>query len=212
MGTDEFEVSFDDGPAYDDTNDQHTDEKKFDKDLYKKWFRSKERQGFLSIRPWLSVGKLVVDIGQADPNTKKLSSHTNVYVNAITLATFLKAVTEGYAEKLYPKNDKGMVQTAEGLTLFGGSRVEGKPVARVFKIAYYPRAGQDAGFDDRSFQWKTGHFEANESASGAFMPIMAKPISVDSIKVSRVEMAEISYVVNLGLSAHAAQNPDWYNN
>jgi hypothetical protein len=33
-------------------------EKSYEKDLYKKWFRSKTQSGFLSIRPWFAGMKL----------------------------------------------------------------------------------------------------------------------------------------------------------
>ena len=41
------------------------------------------------------------------------------------------------------------------------------------------------------------------------MPDWKKPISVNSIKVTRVDIAEISYTLDIALQAYAVQSKDW---
>jgi len=176
----------------------------FEKDLYKKWFRTKDRAGFVSLRPFFKAGKVVIDIGKADPNSSALLSSSEAYVDVVQLGTYLRAIVEGRAAKLYPKSDYLKVDTDEGLTIFGGKGT----LSRVFKAHHWP--GKDKGtYDSSAFQWKVGHFEGKESSNGLIMPDWQKPKSVDSIKVTRTDIAEISYTLDIALQAYAVQNKDW---
>ena len=39
---------------------------------------------------------------------------------------------------------------------------------------------------------------------------MKSPISVDSIKVTRQDICSISYLLDLALTSHVSNNPNWY--
>lgn len=181
-------------------------EKTYEKDLYKKWFRSKTQSGFLSIRPWFAGMKFRVDIGKIS-NDGKLAGNTHVFVDAVDFAAWLRAVTNGTAANAYPANQKTGVLTPEGFVSYGGSEVQGKPISRIFKVHYW-QSGET--FDPTAFVFKTGHFNAKKTESGAFLPDMKSPISVDSIKVSRQELYSISYLVDLALMSHVANKSNWY--
>jgi hypothetical protein len=182
-----------------------TETKQYRDPIYKQWFKTKERSGFLSISPWLEANKFIVDIGEAGADGK-LKGSTACYVDAITLSLYCKSVYDLTAKDLYPANAKNGVPTDEALTIYGGSKPSGKVVSRVFKIHHWQK-GQE--YDLSAFTWKCGHFEGRESASGAFMPDLNKPISVNSIKVNRLQMAEIAYRMNIHITAHASRNTDW---
>lgn len=182
------------------------DSKDYQNDLYKKWFRSKSQSGFLSIRPWFAGMKFKLDIGKTSPDGKLLS-HTNIYVDAVDFAAYLKAIVNGNGSILYPSNDKLGLPTPEGFASYGGSNVEGKPVSRIFKAHHWP-SGET--FDPNSFIWKAGHFNARVSDTGAFIPDMKSPLSVDSIKVTRQDISSISYLLDLALSSYVANHPTWY--
>lgn len=189
---------------------QHHDDDKpasYTQDLYKKWFRSKTQNGFVSIKPWMEAFKLKIDIGKTSPDGKLLSS-TNVFVDAVDFGAYLRAITLGTADTLFPQNDRMGVPTAEGFVSYGGATIEGKPVSRIFK-AHYWQSGDSV--DSTAFAWKCGHFAARKSDSGAFIPDMKSPISVDLIKVTRQDIASISYLVDLAMISHVAQAKDWYN-
>lgn len=176
-------------------------------DLYKKWFRSKTQNGFVSIKPWFEALKLKIDIGKTSPDGKLLSS-TNVFVDAVDFGAYLRAITLGTADTLFPQNDRMGVPTPEGFVSYGGSTIEGKPVSRIFK-AHYWQSGENV--DPSAFAWKCGHFAARKSDTGAFIPDMKSPISVDLIKVTRQDIASISYLVDMAVISHVAQAKDWYN-
>lgn len=182
------------------------DEKDYENDLYKKWFRSKTQSGFLSIRPWFTGMKFKIDIGKTSPDGK-LISHTNLYVDAIDFAAYLKAITNGNATTLYPANDRLGLPTPEGFASYGGATIDNKPVSRIFK-AHHWSAGEN--FDPTAFVWKAGHFAARVSDTGAYIPDMKSVLSVDSIKVTRQDISSISYLVDLALSSYVANNPKWY--
>lgn len=191
---------------YDDEHQTGTAEQDFGTDLYKKWFKSGDRSGFLSLRPWLDVGKIAVDIGEL--KGKQLVSNTQVWANIVDLAAYLKAVTEGVAKTLYPANERGGVPTAEGFTYYGGGRMEGKVVSRILKIHYWEN--KDETYDERGFAWKTGHFAGRESDTGAIIPDMKSCLSMNMIKMSRQDMAAANLRLQLTLAGHAARNEDWY--
>jgi len=177
-------------------------------DLYKKWFKSPSASGFLSIKPLLNIGKFRIDIGATGADAK-LKSHTETFVDSILFAVYLQAVTNGTAKNIYTPNPKMGVPTEEGIAFYGGGTgPDNKPISRIFKSHYWRKG--EGEYDQTAFVFKCGHFKANKSSSGAFLPDMSSPLSTDSIKVTRVELAEISYRINLCLHTHANQNPDWY--
>jgi hypothetical protein len=185
-----------------------SDEKKYDQDLYKKWFRSKTQSGFLSIKPWYQGLKFKIDIGKTSPDGKLISS-TMVFVDSIDFAAYMQSIANCTAAVNYPMNDKAGVPSAEGFVSYGGGIIEQKPVSRIFKAHYWQNS--DNTFDSSAFAWKCGHFTARKTDSGAFIPDMKSPISVDSIKVTRQDVLSISYMLNLSLVSHVTNNSDWYN-
>ena len=62
-----------------------TVEKSYEKDLYKKWFRSKTQSGFISIRPWFAGMKFRIDIGKISADGK-LAGNTHIFVDAVDFA------------------------------------------------------------------------------------------------------------------------------
>lgn len=185
-----------------------TDDKpKYNNNLYKKWFRSKTQSGFVSIRPWFQGMKLSIDIGKTNPDGK-LESSTNCFVDAVDFAAYLKSIVNGSAVINFPPNDRMGTNTPESFVSYGGGVVNGQTVSRIFKSQYWP-SGES--FDSSAFMWKVGHFKARKSDSGAFIPDMKAPLSVDSIKVTRQDIVSISYLVDLALVSHAVNNTDWYD-
>lgn len=180
--------------------------KDYQSDLYKKWFRSKSQSGFLAIRPWFEALKLKVDIGKTSPDGKLLSS-TAVFVDAIDFAAYLKSIVSGTASHNYPSNQKLGIPTSEGFVSYGGAVVDNKPISRIFKAHYWQSADT---YDESSFVWKCGHFAARKSDSGAFIPDMKQLISADSIKVTRQDVCSISYLIDLAIVSHVSNNTDWY--
>jgi hypothetical protein len=201
---DEFLASIDDNET---TSSNSLQSKDYDQDLYKKWFRSKTQSGFVSIRPWFEALKFKIDIGKTSSDGKLLSS-TNVFVDACDFAAYLLSIANGTAHVNYPSNERMGVPTDEGFVSYGGGIVDGKPVSRIFKSHYWQSSDTH---DQSSFAWKCGHFAARKSESGAFIPDMSKSLSVDMIKVTRSEIATISYKVNLALSSYSFSNKEWYH-
>lgn len=186
---------------------QNKTNQEYENDLYKKWFRSKNQSGFLAIRPWYQALKLKIDIGKTSSDGKLLSS-TNVFVDAIDLAAYLRSIVVGTAENNYPPNPKMGVPTSEGFVSYGGAVVDNKPISRIFKAHHWQSNDE---YDPTSFVWKCGHFAARKSDSGAFIPDMKQMISADLIKVTRQDVCSISYLVDLALNSYTANNTDWYN-
>jgi hypothetical protein len=185
------------------------EDKKIIPDLYKKWFKSPSASGFVSIKPLLAIGKFRIDIGATNADAS-LRSHTETFVDSILFATYAKSIVNGYGDKLYPANAKLGVPTAEGVAFYGGGTGQsGKPISRIFKSHYWKKG--ESEYDSTAFVFKCGHFEAKKSSSGAFLPDMSKPLSMDSIKITRLEMAEISYRVDLCLQAYANKNEEWFD-
>ena len=181
--------------------------KEYEKDLYKKWFRSKTQSGFLSIRPWYQGLKFKLDIGKTSPEGKLLSS-TMVFLDAIDFSAYLNSVVAGTAVTNFPANDKTGIPTPEGFVSYGGGIIESKPISRIFKAHYWQNS--DNTYDTNAFVWKSGHFAARKTDSGAFIPDMKSVLSVDSIKVTRTEIASISHMLNLSLISHVTNKSDWY--
>ena len=182
-------------------------QKEYEKDLYKKWFRSKTQSGFLSIRPWYQGLKFKLDIGKTSPEGKLLSS-TMVFLDAIDFSAYLNSVVSGTASVNFPANDKTGIPTPEGFVSYGGGIIESKPISRIFKAHYWQNS--DNTYDTNAFIWKSGHFAARKTDSGAFIPDMKSVLSVDSIKVTRTEIASISHMLNLSLISHVTNKSDWY--
>jgi hypothetical protein len=200
-----MDLNFDEQPVIENDN---TD-KKIIPDLYKKWFKSSSVGGFVSIKALLTIGKFRIDIGSTGSDAS-LKSHTETFVDSILFATYCRAVVGGYAKTLYTSNAKLGVPTDEGVVFYGGGTgSDGKPISRIFKSHYWRKGESD--YDSSSFVFECGHFKANKSPSGAFLPDMTSPLSTDSIKITRVEMAEISYRVDLALNSYACRNEEWFN-
>lgn len=193
--------------ALDDESRASSNEKEYQQDLYKKWFRSKTQSGFLSIRPWHQALKMRIDIGKTSSEGKLLSS-TAVFLDSVDFASYLKSITNLTATTNYPVNDRIGLPTAESFASYGGAMIDGKPVSRIFKSHYW-QAGET--YDTSSFVWKCGHFAARKSESGAFIPDMKSVISVDSIKVTRQDICSISYLIDLSMISYAAHNEKWYH-
>lgn len=158
-------------------------------DLYKKWFKAGGTGGFLSIRPWWDAGKLSVDIGEVNPNGG-LKSHTNVWCSMVNLSIYLKAVYDGTANRLFKD---------ESFIYYGGANTEGGPVARILKVTHWKQGDPDSGF-----AWKTGIFDGKQTSTGAYIAKdMEKPRSMNMIKISRLEMAEMHYRLDLAMDAFA---------
>jgi len=184
------------------------DNKDYQQDLYKKWFRSKTQSGFLAIRPWHKALKMKIDIGKTSSDGKLLSS-TPVFVDSVDLAAYLRNVATNPAAAIinYPANDRMGAPTAESFVSYGGATIDGKPVSRIFKSHYW-QSGED--YDSSSFVWKCGHFAARKSDSGAFIPDMKQLISADTIKVTRQDICSISYLLDLAMTSHVSNHLDWY--
>lgn len=186
--------------------DEGSDTKKdnFDDDVYKKWFRSKDKSGFLAIRTWLEAGKVSIDIGET--GGQGLKGNTQVWTNAVELVTYLRAVYDGKGPALYPRQKNS---PEESFVYYGGGQLDGKPVSRILKVEHWSTgSGDSKSYDASSFAWKCGHFAARKAESGAFIPDMSKSLSQNMIKVSRREMAEMYYRLDLAINTFAAQNAD----
>lgn len=189
------------------TDSSPQEKKDYDAPLYKKWFRSKTQSGFLSIRPWFVGMKFNIDIGKTSPDGK-LDSSTSCFVDAVDFAAYLKSVVNGNAILNYPANERNGTTHPESFVSYGGAIINNQPVSRILKIQYW--TSNDV-IDTSAFVWKAGHFKARKSESGAFIPDMKSPLSVDSIKVTRQELVGISYLLDLCLQSHVTNNVDWYD-
>lgn len=189
------------------TDSSSQDKKDYDAPLYKKWFRSKTQSGFLSIRPWFVGMKFNIDIGKTSADGK-LESSTSCFVDAVDFAAYLKSVVNGNATLNYPANERNGTTHPESFVSYGGAIINNQPVSRILKIQYWT---SNDTVDTSAFIWKAGHFKARKSDSGAFIPDMKSPLSVDSIKVSRQEIVAISYLLDLCLQSHVTNNVDWYD-
>lgn len=183
------------------------DKPKYNNTLYKKWFKSKTQSGFVSIRPWFQGMKFTIDIGKTNPDGK-LESSTACFVDAVDFAAYLKSIVNGSALINFPANERMGLSTPESFVSYGGATMNGAPVSRIFKCQYWQNGDN---VDSSAFIWKAGHFKARKSDSGAFIPDMKSPLSVDSIKVTRQDVVSISYLLDLALVSHAVNTTDWYD-
>lgn len=171
--------------------------------VYKKWFRTRDKSGFLTLEAWWDADKISVDVGSTEG--KDLKGSTKVWTNIEPLLTYLTAVRDGRAAALYPKKEKAGAPSPEAFVYYGGGQMDGKPVSRILKIHYWG-AGSDSEGDASSFVVKTGHFEARLADSGAFIPNLSKPLSTNLIKLTHLEIAEIVTAMQLRLTAaHVAR-------
>lgn len=173
--------------------------KKFEEELYKKWFKSSNASGFISITPWYDAAKLAIDIGSVDPNTKKNISSTKCFVDMVDFSVYLNAVLNGQGEKLFPKRDQ--CPSPESFVSFGASA----DLSRVFKVHYWG-ADTDKEGDSRAFVFKCGHFGGTVTNTGATIPNFKDRKSANMIKVTRLELAEIAVRVQATLLVTAIKN------
>lgn len=142
------------------------------------------KERFASFSVWPEAAKAIIDIGQFGSGDGKLKSSTKCYLDIMDLYAYLHADVNGMLDRFYPAFDK------DGFVEYGGKGA----VSRVFKIHWWsqPKSGTDEWFTDKnSRSIKCGHFEGKQQAGGAIMPIMTKPISVDSIKLSQKELLDV---------------------
>lgn len=175
--------------------------KEFEQPIYKEWFKTNSAAGFITITPWLTARKLVLDIGSVDPNSNKVTSNTQFYVNALDLHTYLQSVINGSAVEIYPK--RSQCPSPESFVAFGASGTD----SRVLKVHYWG-AGSDKDGDPNGFAWKVGLFGGKKSASGAVEPQWNDIKSRDQIRRSRLEMHRIAHAVNFSLIHFAAASKD----
>lgn len=178
-----------------------------DTTLYKKWSVFGDKGRFLTIRPWIEAAKVAVDIGELEKG--KFIGNSVVWADMLALGAYLNAVAAGRGEAIYRANPKAGVPTPEGYSKYGGANIEGQSVSRILKIHHWQQ--EKDKYDPSAFVWKCGHFKANVSRTGAYIPDMRAPISIHSIKVSRQEMNEIALAMQLALTNHAArtESQEW---
>lgn len=191
----------------DDAADSSEGNKNFSKELYKHWFKTKDRGGFLSISPWLEANKLTIDIGEIVGGKV---TNTKVYANMMELYAYVRAVSEGKGVEKYPGGTTSNTNP-ETYSSFGGSIKGGNPVSRILKIEYW-----NQGKDTSSFAWKTGHFKGRKTDSGAILPVdMGSPISANLIKIPRIEMDKIYHLLHFTIQSYATtrmqRGEDWWD-
>jgi len=181
------------------------EEKEYETEIYKKWFRTKEKQGFVSVTPWFDkdkgVAKFNIDVGESAVAGGGLKSNTNAFADAFKFASYLQSVANGSGKLNFPARKKKIqdqwkpdpdAPTDESISFYGGNN----DVARVLRIHYWQTADK---YDDRSFAVKVGHFKAKPGANGAIIPDMSPDgiLSRDLIKITRADLVEMSYIVNI---------------
>lgn len=164
--------------------------------VFKKWYRTKDKSGFLTLDTWLEAGKVSLDIGEVIGDQ---TNNTKVWCDAMAFATYLRAVTNGTAERIYPK--RSGLSTPESFINYGGGEMEGRKVSRILKVVYW--GSEDRGYDSSAFNYKAGHFAATTNAQGAYIPNMQEVLSVNMIKMSRSEVAEMSFRLDIALQRFA---------
>lgn len=176
------------------TPDNLNDKAKNNEEIYKIWSRTKDVSRFLSIKYFAQGKKFIIDIGVTDNNSGKLTSSTFVFVDAVILLSYVRSINRGTAPNIYraSENSRDQLPCPEAIVVFGGGKIEGKPIARVFKTHYWQTGGS---YDPTAFAWKCAHFTAKESGSGAFIQADGTPISNDSIKVTRRQIAEMEVLL-----------------
>lgn len=154
--------------------------------VYKKWGTGR----FASFSLWPAGdkgnGSVIVDVGEFDTTTNKVKSATQCFVPADELLAYLYAEVNGTLKLTHASMaDPG---AKHGLQWFGG----GAKGARVFTV-------QDWNFDvkaktvsefSQKRRFQCGLYEAVPGADG-YRPDYSKPISRDSIQITRTELAAL---------------------
>lgn len=187
-------------------------EQKYTEAIHKYWFKYGDRGGFLSLTPWLSAGKLKVDIGTTS-GKDQFNGNTEVYANYVDILTYLGSVFNGTATTLYPKTSS--TASDESYMEYGGGTRDGKPISRILKIHHWESGGKNDSektLDPTAFAWKTAHFAGKPQPSGAIMPEYNQNISMDMIKIPRVEMAKMFLKLQAHLFSYATSvGGNWYD-
>jgi len=165
---------------------------------------------------WMDAGRVIVDISEVDGSSNKLKGGTSAFLKVTPLATWLRAVATGQGRLIYPPIKGSGVSTPENFMVYGGGILKGQPVSRVFKAHHWPTSRDDKGvptaFDEGAFMWRTVLYKAKQGDKGQFIPVdMGAPLSTHAIKMTRQEMAEVSYAVDMyqmNMAARLGPN-DW---
>ena len=166
--------------------------------VFKKWFRTKDKQGFCTIGEWFGAGKVTIDIGEVVGEVKA----TKCYVDAYDFLTWAKSVRDRTAAELYPERDQ--CPTPESFVSFGGSG----DISRIFK-AHWWNDGQRGDKDpSRGFVFKCGHFKGTEMGSGGIKPDFSQVISMNMIKMTHLEVATAANKLEHALLLWSREN-DW---
>lgn len=147
-------------------------------EIYKKWFKTKDKQGFCSITGWFEAGKVIIDIGEVTTETKA----TKCYVDAYDFLTWGKAVRDGTGSFLYPERDQ--CPTPESFVAFGGSG----DVSRIFKAHWWNDGSRSEKNPDRGFTFKCGHFKGDKMSSGGIKPDFSQILSMNMIKMTHIDL------------------------
>lgn len=172
--------------------------------IYKKWFKTKEKSGFISIQGWAQAGKISIDIGEiVNDNVRS----TKVWTNIVEFAAYIKSITNNTHKFLYPQNNN---MPDGSYIYYGGGVVDNKPISRVLKVHNWQYGSKDSPkYDERSFAFKSAHFSAKKSYSGAYIPDMSQgPLSINMIKVLTQDISAMSYRLDLYLNSFACNYPD----
>jgi len=180
--------------------------REFTTELFKHWFKAAGNAGFMSITPWEAAGKFTIDIGKVNPGTDAVMSNTKCFVDGVLLNTYLRSIVNGKADLLYPKRPQ--CPSNESLVVYGGSPA--KKESRIFKVHHWGAKADSAG-SPSGFAWKCGLFGGKVSDTGAIEPDWNDRKSADMIRISRQQMHEIQYRLDVELRSWAARNPKWYD-
>lgn len=180
------------------------DQVKHEQNIYKKWFKTRDKSGFISLQGWAQAGKISIDIGEIVNDQVR---STKVWTNIIEFAAYIKSITNNTHKYLYP----GSNNMPDGSFIYyGGGVVDGKPISRVVKIHSWQYGPKDSPkYDDKAFAFKAAHFPAKKSQSGAYIPEMSSgPLSINMIKVLTQDIAAMSYRLDLYLTSFACNYPE----
>lgn len=162
---------------------QRGEERSYVDPAYKRWHKS----GFVSVTPAYRIGKILVDIGRTDPETKELILSCVSYLNAAPFIAYLKAIAANVGEDLFTGSNKTL---PESFMHYGGTTKDDKPLSRVFKAEWKKRGEDD--YDKSTFLWKNGLFNARKTATGALIPD-GKPIEATQVMMPRSEIPYLAF-------------------
>jgi hypothetical protein len=165
-------------------------------DVYKKWRQSSGEGGFINFQYWPVYHKVIVDIGTVKNGA--LVDNAKCFVNASQFMAYLKADVEGIVTKLFPNFFDETAKKA-GWATYGGSTVQGKVIARVFKVTYWPG-------DQASRDFKCAWFDGQPMGQGAIQPIYDKPIKTEHIKMTMFELAELYQEMSMAVLTNKIHN------